>query len=103
MPSRTTRRPGGRLCLLEITPPEGRVTRALVRSYMLRVMPAVTRVVAPAMARRRMWHYYWDTMEAAASPAQVLHALEAAGFTGVRRHVEAPLLGIFAEYQAVRP
>jgi demethylmenaquinone methyltransferase/2-methoxy-6-polyprenyl-1,4-benzoquinol methylase len=66
-------------------------------------MPAVTRLVAPAMARRRMWHYYWDTMEAAASPAQVLRALETAGFTGVRRHVEAPLLGIFAEYQAVKP
>jgi demethylmenaquinone methyltransferase / 2-methoxy-6-polyprenyl-1,4-benzoquinol methylase len=96
-------RPGGRLCLLEITRPEGPVTRALLRSYMLRVMPAVTRLAAPGMARRRMWHYYWDTMEAAAPPAQVLRALEAAGFTGVRRHVEAPLLGIFAEYQAVRP
>jgi hypothetical protein len=33
----------------------------------------------------------------------VLRALETAGFTGVRRHVEAPLLGIFAEYQAVKP
>jgi demethylmenaquinone methyltransferase/2-methoxy-6-polyprenyl-1,4-benzoquinol methylase len=96
-------RPGGRLCLLEITRPDGRVTRALLRGYMRGVMPVVTRLMAPAVARRRMWHYYWDTMEAAAPPAQVIRALEAAGFTGVRRHIETPLLSIFAEYQAVKP
>jgi demethylmenaquinone methyltransferase/2-methoxy-6-polyprenyl-1,4-benzoquinol methylase len=70
---------------------------------MLRVMPAITRIAAPRMAGSRMWHYYWDTMEAAAPPAQVVRELEAAGFTGVRRHLAAPLLSIFSEYQAVKP
>jgi demethylmenaquinone methyltransferase/2-methoxy-6-polyprenyl-1,4-benzoquinol methylase len=96
-------RPGGRICLLEITRPEGRLGRALLRGHMLRVMPAITRIAAPRMAGSRMWHYYWDTMEAAAPPAQVVRELEAAGFTGVRRHLAAPLLSIFSEYQAVKP
>jgi demethylmenaquinone methyltransferase/2-methoxy-6-polyprenyl-1,4-benzoquinol methylase len=96
-------RPGGRLCLLEITRPEGRFGRALLRGYMRRVMPAVVRLAAPSADTRQMWHYYWDTLEAAASPAQAIGALEAAGFGGVRRHIEWPLLSIFAEYQAVKP
>ncbi len=96
-------KPGGRLCLLEITRPEGRLSRALLRGYMRRVMPAVVRLVTRSSATSEMWHYYWDTMEAAAPPAQVIGALEAAGFTGVRRHIETPLLSLFAEYQAVKP
>jgi demethylmenaquinone methyltransferase / 2-methoxy-6-polyprenyl-1,4-benzoquinol methylase len=96
-------RPGGRLCLLEITKPEGRFPRALLKGYMRRVMPAVARLVAGSAATREMWRYYWDTTEAAAPPAQVIGTLQAAGFTAVRRHIQWPALSIFAEYQAVKP
>jgi demethylmenaquinone methyltransferase/2-methoxy-6-polyprenyl-1,4-benzoquinol methylase len=44
--------------------------------------------------------YYWDTIEACASPARVLATLAHAGFVDAARHVE---LGVFSEYRAVKP
>src|SRR5262245_23919898 len=58
-------RPGGRLCLLEITRPEGRLSRAVLRGYMRRVMPVVVRLVARTADTRQMWHYYCDTLDSA--------------------------------------
>jgi demethylmenaquinone methyltransferase/2-methoxy-6-polyprenyl-1,4-benzoquinol methylase len=95
--------PGGRLCVLEITMPEGRLARALLRAYIRGLVPAVARLVAGRAAAAELWRYYWDTLEAAPPPRQVLAALEAAGFADVRRHVEWPRLSIFAEYQATKP
>jgi demethylmenaquinone methyltransferase/2-methoxy-6-polyprenyl-1,4-benzoquinol methylase len=48
----------------------------------------------------RLMRYYWDTIEACASPASILAALKAAGFIDVHRYVE---LGIFSEYRASKP
>jgi len=44
--------------------------------------------------------YYWDTIEACASPRVILEALSAAGFVEVNRRVE---LGVFSEYRARKP
>jgi demethylmenaquinone methyltransferase/2-methoxy-6-polyprenyl-1,4-benzoquinol methylase len=93
-------RPGGRLLILEITRPEGRVAQALLKAYMRVVVPAIARVVARQADTALLWRYYWDTIEACIAPAQVLDALARAGFADVRRHVE---LGIFSEYQACVP
>ncbi len=49
------------------------------------------------------WRYYWDTIEACVPPEQVLATLEAAGFAGVRRHIESKALSMLAEYQAIKP
>ena len=95
-------RPGGRLCLLEITLPEGRLRRAFLKFYMKGVVPTVGMVVARGGNTRRLWRYYWDTIEACVPPAHVLESLRAAGFEDVRRHVELAALGIFSEFQATR-
>jgi demethylmenaquinone methyltransferase / 2-methoxy-6-polyprenyl-1,4-benzoquinol methylase len=44
--------------------------------------------------------YYWDTIEACASPHSILQSIRDAGFTDMDRYVE---LGIFSEYRASKP
>lgn len=90
-------RPGGRLCLLEITAPRGRIRRALLRAHMRCVVPLVTRIATGRAASQRLWQYYWDTIEACLPPEAVLAALRQAGFIESRRTVS---LGIFSEYMA---
>jgi len=90
-------RPGGRVLLLEITRPPGRIARGLLRAYMRAVVPLAARWVTGRADTATLWRYYWDTIEACIAPDQVMGALRLAGFDDVQRHVE---LGIFSEYTA---
>jgi demethylmenaquinone methyltransferase/2-methoxy-6-polyprenyl-1,4-benzoquinol methylase len=92
-------RPGGRLLVLEITRPTGRVATGLLKIYMRAVVPTIARVVARRQQTSELWRYYWDTIEACIPPETVLCALRDAGFQDVQRYVE---LGIFSEYTAVK-
>lgn len=96
-------RPGGRLCLLEITAPSGMVGRGLLRLYMRGVVPALARLSGSSADTALLWRYYWDSIDACAPPARVLDTLRAVGFTSVRRHVDTPLLSMFSEFQASKP
>ena len=91
-------RPGGRVCVLEITRPDGRLRLAALRLYMRWVVPGLTRLAARRTDSHRLWAYYWDTIEQCVAPEQILHAMRDAGFDDVRRHVE---MGIFSEYTGV--
>lgn len=93
-------RPGGRLLVMEITKPAGRLGTAVLKGYMRVVVPAIARMVARQHDTAELWRYYWDTIEACIPPETVLGALRAAGFEEVKRHVE---LGTFSEYTAVKP
>jgi len=64
------------------------------------LVPVIARVVAPQHDSAELWRYYWDTIEACIAPAQIIAALQAAGFEAVARHTE---LNIFSEYSAVKP
>jgi demethylmenaquinone methyltransferase / 2-methoxy-6-polyprenyl-1,4-benzoquinol methylase len=88
-------RPGGRLCLLEITRPQGAVPLALMRCYMKGIVPYLSRLTAGGERQRVLWEYYWDTIDACVPPAMVRDAMADAGFTDVNRHVA---LGVFSEY-----
>ncbi len=90
-------RPGGRLLLLEITRPEGRIANVLLRAYMRGVVPLLSRTVARHRDTPRLYQYYWDTIGACAPPADVLSTISDAGFSGADRYVE---LGIFSEFRA---
>jgi demethylmenaquinone methyltransferase/2-methoxy-6-polyprenyl-1,4-benzoquinol methylase len=96
-------KPGGKLCLLEITCPESAWGRFLLKIYMKGLVPLLALVVGRKANTRRLWRYYWDTIEACVPPAQILQALQAAGFTEVRRHIEVKGMSILAEYQASKP
>ncbi|WP_153117039.1 class I SAM-dependent methyltransferase [Rhodocyclus tenuis] len=95
-------KPGGRLCLLEITCPETAIGRFLLKIYMKGLVPLLALVVGRKANTRRLWRYYWDTIEACVPPAQILAALRAAGFTDVQRHIEVKGMSILAEYQATK-
>jgi len=92
--------PRGRVCLLEITRPRGRVALSVLRLYMKRIVPALARVVARHRETERLMAYYWDTIAACVPPEQILAALARAGFQDVKRHTE---LGIFSEYVGTKP
>lgn len=90
-------KPGGRICVLEITRPEGRVRTALMKAYFRVIVPTLARLTARDEDTSLLWRYYWDTIEACAAPQKVMHTLESVGFAKVDRHLE---LGIFSEYRA---
>jgi demethylmenaquinone methyltransferase/2-methoxy-6-polyprenyl-1,4-benzoquinol methylase len=92
--------PGGGVCILEITPPVSRVGRAALKAYLRGVVPLLARAVGRSRDTPQLMRYYWDTIEACASPARVLATLGHAGFVEATRHVE---LGVFSEYRAVKP
>lgn len=96
-------KPGGRLCLLEITRPDSRWGRALLKGYMKGVVPVVARLAGGSADSAKLWRYYWDTIEACVPPAEVVAALTEAGFAHARRHVETRALSFFSEFQAVKP
>ena len=92
-------RPGGRLCLLEITRPHRPLARALVKCYMKGVVPCLSRLTAGGRTQQLLWEYYWDTINACLPPAVLREAMTAAGFADVQRNVE---LGIFSEYTGTK-
>ncbi len=92
-------RPGGKVLILEVTKPSGRLGRALFHLYFGRIYPALTQLFTRSREARDMMKYYWETMDVCVPPEVVLQALQAAGFREVQR---LPMLGLFSEYSAVR-
>ena len=92
-------KPGGRLCILEITQAKSRLGRWLLKRYMHGVIPLLTRIVSRQKDTATIWRYYWDSIEACVPPEQVMATLVAARLTQVERHVE---VGVFSEYRAVK-
>jgi demethylmenaquinone methyltransferase / 2-methoxy-6-polyprenyl-1,4-benzoquinol methylase len=93
-------KPGGTVCVLEMTPPRKRLGALALRFYMRTLIPNVTRLFSRSKDSPVLWRYFWDTVEACVAPEQVMQALREAGFQNVRRHVE---IGIFSEYTAQKP
>lgn len=92
-------KPGGRLCVLEMTKPQSNIGTWLLKTYMRGVIPLLTRFVSKQKSSETIWRYFWDSIEACVPPERVIATLRAAGLTQVTRHVE---IGIFSEYQAVK-
>jgi demethylmenaquinone methyltransferase/2-methoxy-6-polyprenyl-1,4-benzoquinol methylase len=94
-------KPGGTVCILELTRPSGRFKMLLLKLYMRVLIPAMTRLTARrGHNSHKLWVYYWDTIVACVPPETVMDALKKAGFTDLSRHVE---LGLFSEYVGRRP
>lgn len=91
-------KPGGRLLLLEITRPEGRLAFRLAKLFLGRLAPRVARLRG-GRATQILMEYYWETIEHCVPPATILTALTEAGFDRAERRVQH---GILSEYSAVR-
>ncbi len=90
-------KPGGRLCVLEITRPDNRFKAAMLKAYLRGIVPWLAKFASRSTDTPVLWAYYWDTIDTCAPPAQVIGTLEAAGFAAIDRHLE---LGVFSEYRA---
>jgi len=90
-------KPGGKLCILEITKPETLFGTAMLKTYMRAIVPLLAKAVSANGNTSRLWRYYWDSIEACTPPEKIIETLAFAGFLDVKRHRE---LRIFSEYQA---
>lgn len=88
-------RPGGRVCIMEISRPHSRLARGLLGFHIKVVVPLLARLTRRHADVHRLWKYYGKTIEAAIEPALILDALRRAGFVDVACSVS---LGIFREY-----
>jgi demethylmenaquinone methyltransferase / 2-methoxy-6-polyprenyl-1,4-benzoquinol methylase len=93
-------RPGGRLCVLEITSPTGALPRALLKAWLHGVVPRIAAAVAGRGDAPLLMRYYWDTIEACVPPETILRTLGEAGFVDVERQVDVK---IFSAYRARKP
>lgn len=92
-------KPGGRLCILEMTKPQGRFGTWMLKTYMRSVIPLLTRIVSKQKDSTTIWRYFWDSIEACVPPERVIVTLQSVGLTQVKRHLE---IGVFSEYQAIK-
>jgi demethylmenaquinone methyltransferase / 2-methoxy-6-polyprenyl-1,4-benzoquinol methylase len=93
-------KPGGKVCLMEISRPKGRLLRGLLRFHISVLVPLMARLSGRHADVQKLWAYYGDTIEAAIDPDTILDALKRAGFSQVGCSVS---LGVFREYTGVRP
>jgi demethylmenaquinone methyltransferase/2-methoxy-6-polyprenyl-1,4-benzoquinol methylase len=93
-------RPGGRVCIMEISRPRNRLLRGLLHFHIAVVVPVLARLTRRHADVQRLWEYYGDTIESALEPELILDALRRAGFADVDCSVT---LGVFREYTGRRP
>lgn len=88
-------RPGGRVCIMEISRPRGRFCQWLLHFHIGAIVPLLARLTRSQADVKRLWEYYGDTIDAAIEPELILDALRRAGFEEVECAVT---FGIFREY-----
>lgn len=93
-------KPGGKVTILELTPPRSAAARWLHRVFLQRVVPGVAYLGTGRREARVMMDYFWDTMERCVPPETILAALRDAGFEQVTRDVRGSVL---SQYLATRP
>jgi demethylmenaquinone methyltransferase / 2-methoxy-6-polyprenyl-1,4-benzoquinol methylase len=93
-------KPGGRVVILEISRPRSPAGLALVRFYLKRVVPLLTRLGTGSRPAAQLMEYYWDTIEHCVAPEVILDALGQAGFAPAERRVTG---GLLSEYVGRKP
>ena len=93
-------KPGGRVCLLELTRPAHGFAGGLIKFYLRRIVPVLARLRTRSADAELMMRYFWDTIENCVPPDSILGALDAAGFADVQRVLS---IGLFSEYTGRRP
>ncbi len=88
-------RPGGALLILEITRPAHPLARALLKLYLGRFIPLLSRLTTGERDLQTLMRYYWDTIDNCVPPETILQAIRAAGFHQADCHIE---LGLFRAY-----
>lgn len=93
-------KPGGKILLLEITRPEGKIKIALLKFYLKFIIPNISKVFRKSADSKVLMRYYWDTIEQCVPPQTIINALKDSGLAQCNRAIA---LGIFSEYTGVKP
>ena len=92
-------KPGGKVLLLEISRPAGKISYFFLKYYMKYIIPLTTRLFRRSANAQELMEYYWDTIDQCVAPPVIVAALNEAGFTDAKRHV---VMGIFSEYTGIK-
>jgi demethylmenaquinone methyltransferase/2-methoxy-6-polyprenyl-1,4-benzoquinol methylase len=84
-------RPGGALLILEITQPTQPFKRAVLKFYLGRVIPLLSRLTTGNRDMQTLMRYYWDTIENCVPPETIIAAIRDAGFADAGCDVEFDL------------
>jgi demethylmenaquinone methyltransferase/2-methoxy-6-polyprenyl-1,4-benzoquinol methylase len=90
----------GSVLILEITRPSSRLGFGLMRFYMQRLLPGLSRLRTRHRDSARLMQYFWATIAECVPPASILAALSGAGFESVERRSAACIV---SEYRALKP
>lgn len=93
-------KPGGKVLILELSRPESRVGRLLLKLYLKYYIPGLAWLLCRNRGAPRMMRYFWDSIEACAERETILNCLEKAGFRECRND---PELRIFSAFSGVKP
>jgi demethylmenaquinone methyltransferase/2-methoxy-6-polyprenyl-1,4-benzoquinol methylase len=93
-------KPGGKILLLEITRPEGKVAIALLKFYLKGIIPNLAKIFRRSADTKVLMRYYWDTIEQCVPPATIVKALETTGLLNSKRAI---VMGVFSEYTGTKP
>lgn len=96
---RNVLKPGGRVLILEITPPGNRLLRALTRAYILIGARAIALLATRSLTSQRLLGHLWNEIRTTPQPKEFTEALRAAGFERClcrRKH------GMLTAYTAVK-
>lgn len=93
-------KPGGKILLLEITRPEGKIKKAFLKFYLKIVIPNIAKIFRRSADSKVLMRYYWDTIEQCVPPDVIVSALKESGLLDSKRAV---VLGIFSEYTGIKP
>jgi len=89
-------RPGGRLVLLEISPPTNRLVKLVIGLFVGGILPVVSLVLARDRQAHRLMSYHWQTIAAYAPVEAVLHMMRQCGFEQERCASEFDLFRFFS-------
>lgn len=92
-------KPGGKVLILEISRPAGKVSYHFLKFYMKYIIPVTTRLFRRSANAQELMEYYWDTIDQCVAPKIIVSALQESGFVDSHRHV---VMGIFSEYTGVK-
>ena len=93
-------KPGGRLALLEFTPPRGAVLRSLFALYFRRILPWLGRLFSRSSKGAEAYSYLPASVREFPGPQELEELIRKAGFDSVRHHLMT--MGIVALHLACR-
>ena len=79
-------KPGGRIALLEFTPPRGAILRSLFALYFLRILPWLGRIFSRSSKGAEAYSYLPASVKEFPGPQELEELIRKAGFDSVRHH-----------------